>query len=190
LGTGVVEHPLNKLEKPMRRFISTALLALIAVSCGPGDSAAPAAPDEPTPTATVSTDAEESDVPETEPTGVDESEPQPAYDTKADLATAQSLVDAWLAADLPLGEVRDNTEKQCPDPAVWKCTALITTDYVSVRVFVGEAEAAGWGGPGRETYLIGRVNISYGGDSDFWPFDTAPYNAVVAEVLGSGPVAR
>ena len=131
----------------MRRFISTALLAFIAVSCGPGDSAAPAAPDEPTPTATVSPDADEPDVPETEPTGVDESEPQPAYDTKADLATAQSLVDAWLAADLPLGEVRDNTEKQCPDRRVGSGFTLTTELVKPVATLGGQTFcAAGSGG--------------------------------------------
>lgn len=110
----------------------------------------------------------------------------PEVDRDADLATAQKLVDAWQDADLPLGEVRDNTDNQCPEDLSMGCTALITTDYVSVRVFADPTDAADWAGPGREVHVIGRVNASFGGASDFWPFDIGPYVAVMDDTLEDG----
>jgi hypothetical protein len=55
---------------------------------------------------------------------------------------------------------------------------------LSVRVFVNAADAAEWTGPGREALAIGRVNASFGGDSDFWPIDTAPYIDVMQDTFG------
>jgi len=127
--------------------------------------------------------------PTTEATTTTEAAPSPTETTSTpdavdDLTTAQTLIEAWQDAGLPLGEVRDNTLRQCPpdDPQRY-CTALITTDYVSVRVFIDEADAQAWTGPGRETHVIGRVNASFGGDSDFWPFNTEPYIEVMDTTL-------
>ena len=36
----------------------------------------------------------------------------------------------------------------------------------------------------KDTHVVGRVNASFGGDSDFWPLDTGPYIEVMDEVLG------
>jgi hypothetical protein len=105
-------------------------------------------------------------------------------DRRADLTTAQLVVDAWKDAGLPLGEVRDNTAQNCaPDPEAF-CTALISNDYASVRVFVDAADADKWV-VWSDTHVVDRVNASFGGDSDFWPFDTAPYIEIMDEVLGS-----
>ena len=108
-----------------------------------------------------------------------------SIDREADLATAQSLIDTWDAAGLPLGEVRNNTANGCAGDLAEFCTALLTTDYVSVRVFVNPSDAEAWTGPGREAHTMGRVNASFGGDSDFSPFDTAPYIEIMQETLGA-----
>ncbi len=117
----------------------------------------------------------------------EESSPDEEGQARAeDRQSAQTLIDAWDDAGLELGEVRDNSDGSCGEGA--NCTALLTTDYVSVRVFRSAVDAAAFSGPGRQTYTIDRINVSFGGDSDFWPFDPAPYLDVVAQEFGSEPV--
>jgi hypothetical protein len=89
--------------------------------------------------------------------------------------TAEEAIAAIEAAGLPVGEIRDNSAN-CEDLEIG-CEALITTDYVSAYQWPSPEEAAaneGFG-PGRESLVVGAVVLHFGGDSDFWPFDTAPY---------------
>lgn len=97
--------------------------------------------------------------------------------------TAAEAIAAIRDAGLQTGEVRD-TGDVCPDIG---CTARLTTDYVSAYEWPDEETAVEMRdlGPGREYSVVGKVVLYFGGDSDFWPFDTAPYIEAVEASLGS-----
>jgi hypothetical protein len=111
------------------------------------------------------------------------SAPAAAADEPETLTAAEAIA-VIQAAGLPVGEVRDNTNGNCPTIG---CEALITTDYVSAYQWPSPEDAADNEsfGPGREHVRFGRVVLHFGGDSDFWPFDTAPYVDAAAAALAS-----
>lgn len=82
---------------------------------------------------------------------------------------------------MPIGERRDNTPQNCPDLGFKQ---LISTDYVSAYQWPTVADArhrieVGTGG--REDARVGQVVLLFGGNSDVWPYETAPYVRAVRE---------
>lgn len=187
--------PVNITRRRRATIITLTLLTMLAGGCATDDmgaaqdaaeEASTPAPQESaaTPAAPASAPPVAAQEPSSEPAVAQApaSDPPSGQDA-GDGLTASAAIDALRYANLPVGEVRDQTAATCTGDVA--CVAHLTTDYVDVYEWPSaqQAEQNLTVGAGRETVQLERVVLQFGVGAQRWPVDTAPYERVAREAL-------